>query len=138
MVKQSVWADCQREIDFFKWVESERVGYDLGETAIRQWIKDHWSGYLRARWVEHLQGKSFWTELDSGDFGLMQRDFKEKALLLDRIFDRIVAGQENLHILLWAQSWCIPKADVLEILTSLDINSKRLIHRFEKQTSTSN
>ena len=132
MVKQSVWDDCQREIDFFKWVESERVGYDLGESAIRQWIKDHWSGYLRARWVEHLRGKTFWTELDSGDFGLMQRDFKEKALLLDRIFDRIVAGHENLHILRWSQNWNVPKEDVLEILISLDINSKRLVHRFEK------
>jgi hypothetical protein len=127
MVVQSVWIDSQREIDIFKWVESERAGYDLGESAIRKWIKDHWCGYLRARWVEHLQGKTFWTELDSGDFGLMQRDFQEKALLLDRI----VAGQENLHIVRWCQDWNIDKEDVLEILISLDINSKRLAHRFE-------
>lgn len=132
MVKQSVWDDCQREIDSFKWIESERAGRDLGEAAINRWIKEHWCGYLRAKWVEHLQGKNFWTELDSGDYGLMQRDFKEKALLLDRIFDRIVAGQENLHIIRWAQHWHIPKEDVLDILISLDINSKRLIHRFEK------
>ena len=132
MVKQSVWVDCQREIDVFKWVESERAGRDLGEAAVRRWITEHWCGYLRARWVEHLQGKTFWAELDSGDFGLMQRDFQGKALLLDRIFDRIVAGQENLHILCWCQDWHIDKEHVLEILISLDINSKRLIHRFEK------
>ncbi len=131
MVKQSLWDDSQREIDSFKWIESERAGYDLGEAAIRRWIKDHWCGYLRAKWVEHLQGKTFWAELDSGDFGLMQRDFQEKALLLDRIFDRIVAGQENLHIIRWSQLWNVSKEDVLEILISLDINSKRLSHRFE-------
>ena len=132
MVKLSVWDDCQREIDSFKWIESERAGYDLGEAAIRRWIKDHWCGYLRAKWVEHLQGKNFWAELDSGDYGLMQRNFEEKALLLDRIFDRIVAGQENLHIICWAQNWNVNTDDVLDILISLDINSKRLSHRFER------
>ena len=49
MVKLSIWADSQREIDCYKWIESERAGYDLGEQAIRRWIKEHWSGYLRAR-----------------------------------------------------------------------------------------
>lgn len=131
MVKLSIWDDSQREIDCYKWIVSERAGYDLGEEAIRCWIKEHWSGYLRARWVQHLLGKTFWTELDSGDYGLMQRDFKEKAFLLERIFDRIVAGQENLHILRWCQDWHIPTEDVLEILIWLDINSKRLKHRFE-------
>ena len=131
MVKQSVWVDCQREIDVFKWVESERAGRDLGETAVRRWITEHWCGYLRARWVEHLQGKAFWAELDSGDFGLMQRDFQDKAILLDRIFDRIVAGQENLHILCWAIEWNIPIGPVFEILEKLNINCKRLKHRFD-------
>ena len=131
VVKLSIWDDSQREIDCYKWIESQRVGYDLGETAIRRWIKEHWCGYLRARWVDHLHGKAFWTELDSGDFGLMQRDFQAKALLLDRIIDRVIAGQENLHILLWARDWHISKEDVLGILTFLDINSKRLSHRFE-------
>jgi hypothetical protein len=131
MVKLSIWADSQREIDCYKWIESERAGYDLGENAIHRWIKEHWSGYLRARWVEHLQGKNYWTELDGNDFGLLLRDFQKQTLLLDRIIERIVAGQENLHILLWAQDWHIPIEDVLDILDSLDINSKRLSHHFD-------
>jgi hypothetical protein len=131
MVKLSIWEDCQREIDSFKWIASEHAGYDLGEAAIRAWIRTHWTGYLRARWVEHLQGSKFWSELDSGDFSLMQRDFQEKALLLDRIFDRVIAGQENLHILCWAHDWHLPIGDVLAILESLNINSKRLSHRFD-------
>ena len=132
MVKLSIWDDSQREIDTYKWIASEHAGYDLGEAAIRAWIKMHWSGYLRARWVEHLQGNRFWSELDTGDFGLMQKDFQDKALLLDRIIDRIIAGQENLHILCWAHDWHIPICDVFQILDSLNINSKRLSHRFDQ------
>ena len=131
MVKMSIWDDSQREIDTHKWIVSEYAGYDLGEAAIRHWIKVHWCGYLRARWVEHLQGKNFWSELDTGDYGLLTKDFQENALLLDRIIDRIIAGQENLHIIRWAHDWHIPIGDVLQILDSLNINSKRLCHRFD-------
>src|ERR1043165_6788267 len=130
MVKCSVWTDSQQEIDRFKWIESEKVGYDLGETAIRSWIREHWTGYLRARWLEHLQGRTFWIELDKGDYGILLHLFRDKALLLDRIVDRLIAGQENLHIIQWALTWQIPMDDVLEILVALDINSRRLSHRF--------
>ena len=81
--------------------------------------------------VEHLQGKRFWSELDTGDFGLLTKDFKEKALLLDRIIDRVIAGQENLDIIRWALDWHISTDDVHDILDSLNINSKRLCHRFD-------
>ena len=131
MQKNSVHEDGRREADRFKWIESEKAGCDLGESAIRRWVKDHWSGYLRARWLEHLQGRTFWIELDRGDFGLLQREFHCDALLLDRIVDRLKAGQENLDILLWAQDWKLPTEAVLSILEALDINSRRLSHRFE-------
>ncbi len=88
--------------------ESEKAGFDLGETAIRRWVQCHWWGYLRARWLEHLQGKRFWVELDRGDFGLLQRKFVENTLLLDRILDRLKAGQENLDVICWAQRWGMP------------------------------
>ncbi len=131
MVKQSVWDDSQLEIDRFKWIESEKVGYDLGEGAIRRWIMMHWSGYLRARWLEHIQGKRFWIELDRNDYGILLNRFHEQALLLDRIVDRLKAGEENLHVILWALEWQLPMHDVLAILEALDINSRRLSYRFE-------
>jgi hypothetical protein len=130
MVKLSIWDDSQREIDTYKWIVSEHAGYDLGETAVRRWIKEHWSGYLRARWIEHLQGKRFWIELDRDDFGLLTGKFQDQTLLLDRIVDRLIAGGENLLILLWAQDCHIPMENVLQILEALDINSKRLSYRF--------
>jgi hypothetical protein len=133
MDKCSVYAESEKEAQRFKWIESEKAGRDLGEAAIRRWVKDHWWGYLRARWLEHLQGKRFWVELDRGDFGLLQREFHEQTLLLDRILDRLKSGQENLDIIVWAQTWGIQVKAVLTILEALDINSRRLAHRFDSQ-----
>lgn len=127
----SVYVEGEREALRHKWIESERAQRDLGETAIRQWVRDHWNDYLRARWVEHIQGVRFWKELDRGDFGLLQREFWDEVLLLDRILDRLKAGQENLDVILWAQAWHLPMDKVLRILEVLDINSRRLAHRFE-------
>jgi hypothetical protein len=129
--KHSVYADSEREAERYKWIESEKAGCDLGEGAIRRWVKDHWCGYLRSRWLEHLQGRRFWVELDRGDFGLLQREFGSDQLLLDRILDRLKAGQENLDIICWARQFNIPAERVLDILEALDINSRRLAHRFE-------
>lgn len=131
MEKLSVYVDGEQEALRFKWIESERAGKDLGEAAIRAWVKQHWWGFLRARWVEHLQGKRFWVELDRGDFGLLQREFHDNTLLLDRILDRLKTGKENLDIILWAQDFGIGMDSVLQILEALDINSRRLAHRFD-------
>src|SRR5689334_13765900 len=132
MEKCSVYKDCEQEALRDKWIESEKAGRDLGEAAIRRWVQNHWCGYLRARWIEHLQGKRFWVELDRGDFGLLQREFHNNTLLLDRILDRLKVGQENLDIILWAHNWSIPTQAVLQILEALDINSRRLVCRFDR------
>src|SRR5438105_1101246 len=129
--KLSVYIECDREIDRFKWIESEKAGRDLGESAVRRWVKEHWWGYLRARWVEHLQGRRFWVELDRGDFGLLLRMFHHNALLLDRIMDRIKGGQENLDINSWPHDCGIDTKPLIDILEALDINSRRLAHRFD-------
>jgi hypothetical protein len=129
--KLSVYADCEEEARKYKWIRSEEAGCDLGEAAIRRWVKEHWWGYLRARWLEHLQGRRFWVELDRGDFGLLQREFRDQGLLLDRILDRLKEGQENLDIIRWANEWHIPIGPVIGILEALDINSRRLIYRFD-------
>ena len=133
MEKSSVYVESEQEALRYKWIESEKAGRDLGEAALRRWVREHWWGYLRARWIEHLEGKRFWVELDRGDFGLLQKRFQEYSLLLDRILDRLKAGQENLDIILWAQDFGIACKDVLMILEVLDINSRRLAHRFDNQ-----
>lgn len=129
--RYSVFQDSQYEIDQFKWIESERVGYDLGETAVRRWVSDHWRGYLRARWLEHLQGKKFWIELDRGDFGLLSRAFSGERDLLNAILEKLKAGQENLEVICWAHTQHVPCEPVVRILEALDINARRLRFQFD-------
>ena len=131
MEKSSVYADGEQEALKYKWIESEKAGCDLGEAAIRRWVQCHWWGYLRARWLEHLQGKQFWVELDRGDFGLLQREFRDQQNLLDAILDQLKSGKENLHVILWALDTRTPTEPVRQILKALDVNSRRLVHRFE-------
>lgn len=114
-------AEAQRH----KWIESEKAGRDLGEWAIRCWVREHWNGFLRERWLEHLQGRNFWIELDHNDFGLLQRAFRDSPLI-DEILSQLKAGKENLDILNWAIDRDEAMAEVLEILEALDINSRRI------------
>ena len=100
MEKSSVYVDGEQEALRFKWIESEKAGCDLGEAAIRRWVQCHWWGYLRARWLEHLQGKRFWVELDRGDFGLLQRKFH------DNTFCRAESvGVSRRYWVLWTTSF---------------------------------
>ncbi|MBM3978959.1 MAG: hypothetical protein FJ304_01490 [Planctomycetes bacterium] len=128
---KSVHRECIEEENKYRWIESEKAGYDLGEGCVRRWVKDHWTGYLRARWVEHLQGKCFWMELAGRDFGLLLREFQSQQQLLNEILDQLKAGGENLDVIAWALATNVPLEPVHEILEALDINSKRLAHRFD-------
>ena len=108
-----------------KWIESEKAGRDLGEHALRSWIHEHWNGFLRAKWLEHLQGRTFWIELDHNDFGLLQREFQDSELL-DVILSMLKGGMENLSVLTWAIDNQVNMEEVLQILERLDINSRRI------------
>jgi hypothetical protein len=120
----------EEEARRFKWIESEKAGRDLGEIAIRTWIGQHWHGFLRQRWLEHLQGKTFWIELDQGDFGILRTAFRASPLI-DPILDHLKHGRENLDIIVWAITNRLPMSDVLEILEILDVNSRRIECRFD-------
>lgn len=120
----------EEEAQRFKWIESEKAGRDLGDTAIYCWIRQHWNGFLRHRWLEHLQGKNFWIELDQGDYGLLQRAFRGSSLI-DPILEHFKQGRENLDIILWARTLEGAMNEVLEILEALDVNSRRIECRFD-------
>ena len=137
-LQKSVHRECIEEENKHKWIESEKAGYDLGEACVRRWVKEHWRGYLRGKWVEHLQGKCFWVELDRGDFGLLQRKFQSQAELLDLILNQLASGRENLDVLDWAVASRISTDPVKEILESLDVNSQRLAHRFDGSPAPTN
>lgn len=122
----SVYADSLREAETYKWIESEKAGRDLGEEALKRWVRQYWNQYLRARLIEHLEGKVFWAELDQNDFGLLKRAFPDDRFLLDRIVDRLRCGCENLEIIIWAFDWGIPLHRVRAILECININARRL------------
>jgi hypothetical protein len=124
----------EEEAQRYKWIESEKAGRDLGETAIRRWIGEHWNGFLRHRWLEHLQGKTFWIELDQGDFGILGRSYQGSPLI-DPIVEHFKYGRENLDIIVWARRYSMPMNDVLEILEALDVNSRRIECQFDPRRS---
>jgi hypothetical protein len=127
----SIFVESKCEIDRHKWILSQQAGRDMGEEAVRDWIRTHWCVYLRSKWMEHLQGVCFWMELDQGDFGLLQREFPGDRGLLDTIVDKLKSGEENLDVLLWAIALQIPLDPVIQILEALDVNSRRLVHQFD-------
>lgn len=129
--QKSLYRRCYQEVLVHKWNTSEEAGYDRGDAAVREWVHLHWTGFLRARWVEHLQGQQFWSELHGCDFGLLKFKFHDRQPLLNVILDQLKAGKENLDVLDWARSSCTPVDPVIEILEALDVNSSRLQHAFD-------
>ena len=132
-MQMSLYRRSFREIQDHKWNTSQMAGFDRGEAAVREWVQLYWTGFLRARWVEHLQGKQFWPELQKCDFGLLERKFHDRPQLLNSILDQLKSGRENLDVLDWAHSLKMPIEPVLEILIALDVNSSRLQHKFDPE-----
>jgi hypothetical protein len=131
-VQMSLQRCGREEAQRYKWIQSEMVGRDLGDQAIRQWVLQHWNGFLRQRWIEHLQGKTYWIELKQCDFGLLQTEFCSSSLI-NPILDRLKVLKENLDILLWAQDTYTmgEMEEVLQILETLDVNSCRIQFEFD-------
>jgi len=121
------------EMQRYKWIESERAGCDLGDRAITTWVRQHWHGFVRRCWLEHLEGRVFWIELDHDDFGMLRHELPDSALM-DEIIRRIRTGGENLDILCWSRDRN-PSGDelwkVLGILERLDINAHRVECRLD-------
>jgi hypothetical protein len=85
-----------------------------------------YGAWLRARLLEHWRGERFWTELDRGDFGLLSADRHPRGTLFADIVALIATGSENLTIIIWALETGRPIDDVVDILTVLDVNARRL------------
>ena len=129
----SIHLDSKVEADRYKWIRSEEAGHDVGEVAIKHWVRDHWHGYLRTKWLEHLQGKTFWIELRRCAFGLLQQECENRDDLLNRVIDKLKLGQENLGVIQWAVLERLPLPLVHRILAAVDVNSCHLVHQFDSQ-----
>ena len=120
------------EAQRFKWIQSEKEGGTSGEHAIKLWVLQHWNGFLRHRWLEHLQGKTCWIELQKDDFGLLQRAFQGSPVL-DSILEGCKVLKENLghHPLGPGPLRPAEMEEVLAILEVLDVNSCRIQCEFD-------
>jgi len=139
-IRMSVHDQGVQEAKRHKWIESEKAGRDLGESAIRCWVREHWNGFLRARWLEHLQGRTYWIELDHDDFGLLDREFCDSPLI-NEIIGRLKVGQENLNVLIWAIETGLARDvvdEVVGVLEALDINSRRIEFLLDSRLSHPN
>jgi hypothetical protein len=124
-LREESWDEACRE----RWILSQKAGCDQGEHALRTWVRQHWRGFLRERWIEHMQGYRFWVELDRSEFGLLKRrELVDTRGLLDDIIEMIRCGAENLDILRWARRTKTPpeQKTVVDILTLININAHRL------------
>ena len=122
----SLYVIAQVEAERHKWLESEKAGCDLGKEALQDWSRLYWWKWCRDRWIEHLNGERFWSELGEEDYGLLRKGFHTNAVLVACIVERIKEGGENLDIIRWVLDQKESLDQALEILTCLDINSRRL------------
>lgn len=129
----SLIADGKAEAQKYKWYRSEEAGCDVGEPAIKQWIREHWNGYLRSRWLEHLHGTTYWYELKGCVFGILTKHNHDEHLL-NEIVERLKEGKENLDVIKWAIAEQRPLLQVHAILADVDINSTHLKHEFDEDT----
>lgn len=127
----SLECESLREAERHKWFLSERAGMDCGNDALSDWVRKHWNGYLRARWLEHLQGVKYWMELNEDDFGLLHERFQD-SLYFNDIVRQFLEGGENLTIINWAIEYNLPMAPIEEVLLAININSCRIKCQFQR------
>lgn len=126
VARLSLYEEARREAERHKWIESQKRGCDLGDSAIREWYRLYWRCYCRHRRLEHLEGSRWYREFEEDRFGCLYSRIVTGDLLVDRILDRVYEGYENLDIINWALGWGLPVEPVLEILAQIDVNRARL------------
>jgi hypothetical protein len=122
----SLYEEGLREALRHKWIESQKCGKDLGDSALTDWFARYWPLFCRLRCLEHLAGARSWSEFAPEDFGLIGKLIREEDLLLELILDRAAAGMENLALIEWAHDWGLPMPRVLGILEQLNLNRAQL------------
>ena len=122
-LNREAWQEACRE----RWYRSEEAGTDLGEGAVRLWVRQHWPGFLRARWINHLLGERFWLELPREEFGLLRRVPADARPLRDEVLDRMRRREQDLGILVWARKEKTPEQHraIAELLGFLHAGASR-------------
>lgn len=122
----SLWELATREADCFRWLESERSGYDVGPVAQREWSRRYWRIFCRYRRIEHLTGQRRIREFDEDSFGrLSDPELLSRPVFRFVIEHFTVEGWENLQFLFSADLHGFELRELHEALSVVDVNSVR-------------
>ncbi len=122
---ESLMGAAYAEADRYKWIVSEKLGYDAGPAAIDEWFQKYWRGFVRARMVEHVLGMKYYTEFGDECFGVAERLRPVQPELVDWLIEQLQTGAENLDILIRAQDRNLPRNELFAILAVVDVNAWR-------------
>jgi len=128
LVVYSLIAHALCAMDRHKWIESERMGRDLGDLAVDDWVDRYWKGFVRAKLMEHLYGWRRWGAFATDDFGLLARrtvEYHVNHSVLEAVATILANGGENLDVITWAQEGGQELDPILWLLDRIDINAKR-------------
>lgn len=131
MITKSLLCEGSREANEYRWIRSEEAGCDKGPVAIEEWVNFHWNGFIRSRWLQHIHGEVYWTELRQIHFDVLNQRFRD-CILVKEVVDRMKSPKdgENLNVILWSEQLDSDQRElVIQILEAIDINSSRV--RFE-------
>lgn len=129
---RSIHADARDEADKHKWIESERIGRDLGHQAIEEWYRRFWSKYCRARRLEHLIGVQQFIEFADHEFGRLEEMYQMVMSGNEQLKDLIAKfenGWENLQFMTWVHKEhmnCDEIKEIILLLEIININLTRL------------
>ncbi len=128
VIVYSLTAHALASMDRHKWIESQKAGLDLGESAVGDWLERFWKGWTRSKLMEHFYGWRCWGAFDEHDFGLLNRSSVEHHVhheVLEQVASILAEGGENLDVINWALSTDLPLDEILWLLDRIDINAKR-------------
>ncbi len=128
LVIHSLTAHALTAMERHKWIESEKSGRDLGIPVLTDWVDRFWTGFVRARLMEHLYGWRCWGAFDVADFGLLSRTtvaFHVPRSILSELAAILRNGGENLDVIAWATEAGHDLSAVIWVLERIDINAKR-------------
>ena len=128
VVVHSLTAHALVAMERHKWIESEKAGRDIGGCCFREWVDHYWTGFVRAKLMEHLYGWRWWGAFDEDDFGLLARSTVEYFVprpVLNQVALILAEGGENLDVIAWATTGGHDLNALIWLLERIDINAKR-------------
>jgi len=101
-----------------------RAGCELGDPFVC--CDPCWHRWVSARVMEHLRGECYWAELDCNDFGLLRKRWHANLELVEAVVEQVATGADTVRVLMWAVDSQRPLEDVVPILRTLDLNTRRV------------